>query len=494
MDNIRQALSYYAGRDGNRIAMSDNQRALSRSGLLEWASGIAHELGSAPETIGILGNNSVGWAAAFLGASLAGKTIVPVPTFFSKQQRNHLIHDAEVRRLIVTNVNAIDDFSLPCPLTLLPQRREDSAPERSLNGGEDGGLIIYTSGSTGNPKGVRLCGGQACWSAASLAAASAASADDRYLSMLPLPMLLELICAVMVPILVGGSVYYDGAAAQSVTSGAPFDIAGAFELARPTTSVLVPQLLALYAGQLAAANRRAPASLRFVAVGGAPLSPAIADAAERVKIPFFEGYGLSECASVVAVNGPRVSRRGTVGLPLPGLQIAIEDGEIVVEGPTVMDGYLRGAPAPCRWRTGDMGLLDEDGFLTVLGRKDTLIILPNGRNVNPEWIEGLLQGDSRIGTIVLCQAGAPERLTALIIPSPKGALWFQAASPGDIGQLVAGLCEAAPDYARPKAALTVSREDALAKGLFTATGRIRRTEAARLVHALLGESRTQQQQ
>ena len=232
-----------------------------------------------------------------------------------------------------------------------------------------------------------------------------APAAKTYLSVLPLPLLLELICGIVIPVLVGGSVHYDGAAAQSVGVGAPCNIAEAFERTRPTTSVLVPQLLALYAGQLMASGERPPKELRFVAVGGAAVPPALAQAARQLGIPAYEGYGLSECASVVAVNRPGASREGTVGQPLPGLGVAIEDGEIVVQGPTIMDGYLHGDATPRRWRTGDFGSLDADGFLTVYGRLDDLIVTPYGRNLSPEWIETMLLGDPRIGACVLCLAG-----------------------------------------------------------------------------------------
>ena len=340
----------------------------------------------------------------------------------------------------------------------------------------DGGLIIYTSGSTGNPKGVRLLGGQVLWSAQALAKSIGATAEDKYLSVLPLPLLLELICGIIIPVLVGGSVHYDSAAARSVGLGAPCDIAGAFERARPTTSVLVPQLLALYAGQLAASGKQPPKELRFVAVGGAAVPPAVAQAARQLGIPAHEGYGLSECASVVAVNRPGACREGTVGQPLPGLDVVIEDGEIVVQGPTVMDGYLHGESAPRRWRTGDSGSLDADGFLTIYGRLDNLIITPYGRNLSPEWIETMLLGDPRIGACVLCQAGDPAQLTVLLVPSSMGEGWLKAAQEEKIGAAISRACAAAPDYARPQRAAVLSREEAAALGLFTPNGRPRRAE------------------
>jgi long-subunit acyl-CoA synthetase (AMP-forming) len=479
MDKLAQRLSYHAGRDPRQTAMSDGAATLTRAELAAWAAGAAAALGTHPETIGIAGENSVEWAVAFLAASAAGKTIVPVPAFFSAAQRAHLIHDAGIERIIVTGAANEDYRALPVQAEPLPRQWSAVFPE-----GTGGGLIIYTSGSSGNPKGVRLMSGQALWTAGALAEASGASSSDRYLSLLPLPMLLEIICGIMMPVLVGGSVHFDTAVAANTGIGAPSRIAEAFAKAQPTASVLVPQLLALYVAQLMATKQLPPEDLRFVAVGGAPLPVTLAATAAKLGIPVYEGYGLSECASVVAVNRPGASRAGTAGQPLPGLGVEIEDGEIIVEGPPVMDGYLRAGASPRRWRTGDMGDIDADGFLTVYGRRDNLIVTPYGRNVNPEWIETMLLDDPRIGTAVLCQPGAAAELTALLIPSAMGEAWFRTASSHDLAGLAAHLCRAAPDYARPRQVQAVSRDSAIAEGLFTPNGRIKRAEAARLVRGL----------
>ena len=148
-----------------------------------------------------------------------------------------------------------------------------------------------------------------------------------------------------------------------------------------------------------------------------------------------------------------------------------------------MDGYLHGEAAPRRWRTGDAGSLDADGYLTVYGRLDNLIVTPFGRNLSPEWIETLLLGDPRIGACVLCLAGDPARLTVLLIPSALGAAWFEAAQQDKIASLISRGCEAAPDYARPQRAAILSREEAAALGLFTPNGRPRRVEIRNYLQA-----------
>jgi long-subunit acyl-CoA synthetase (AMP-forming) len=472
MASLLEALVRHAASDGERIAMSDGARTLTRARLAAWVGGVAESLGDAPEIIGIFGHNSVEWAVAFLAASVAGKTIVPVPTFFTSEQREHLIRDAGISRIIVTDAEsaAVADFP---SLFHLPECAAGALPEHS----REGGLIIYTSGSTGTPKGVRLISGQAMWSAQTLSKAIQASPQDKYLSLLPLPTLLELICGVMIPVLVGGPVHFDTQVARNAGAGIASNIAEAFEQARPTTSVLVPQLLGLYTLQLMAAGKRPHEELRFVAVGGAAIPPVLAQGARMLGIPVHEGYGLSECCSVVSVNRPGECREGTAGKPLPGLQVSIEDGEIVVEGSSIMDGYLHSDASPIKWRTGDIGSLDADGYLTVHGRRDNLIITPFGRNLSPEWIETILLGDPRLRACIIAQLGEPAQLTALLIPSPAGEAWLKAAAQPDIVKHLAHALHAAPDYARPKAAIVATFAEVAASGLFTPNGRIRRKAA-----------------
>ena len=184
--------------------------------------------------------------------------------------------------------------------------------------------------------------------------------------------------------------------------------------------VLVPELLVAWVKELQACGNRAPDSLRFIAVGGAPVSPRLATAAWEQGLPVYEGYGLSECSSVVSVNRPDARRAGTVGLPLSGVEVAIDEGEIVVSGPTVMRGYVDEPQTSGSWHTGDLGHFDPDGFLIVTGRKDNVIVTAAGRNINPEWVEDIIAADNSVRR---CVVVAYEReLVALIIPAtPQSA-------------------------------------------------------------------------
>ena len=438
------------------------------------AAALARELPSGANTIGILAANGVDWAAAQIMGMASGRTMVPLPPFFSPEQLAHVVRDANVELILC------DEEARPLAATsgiksqdIKPAQR--AAPIEFVEGFKQ---IIYTSGSTGHPKGVRHGARQIGWSTKALAEASEASEGDYYLSILPLSFLLETICAIFIPILVGGKTHFSNESAKIFASGQTPDVAGAFERSRPTSSVLVPQLLGLWVRELAATGKRSPENLRFVAVGGAPAPEALVEAAWAHGIPVYEGYGLSECCSVVAVNRPGARKKGAVGRALPGLNVSIDQGEIVVESPSVMDGYVGGAEVERVWRTGDLGAIDADGYLTVHGRKDNLLVTALGRNVSPEWIETLLLSDPRIGLCMVFGHGEPH-LTALLAPSAAGGEWFSKARRDEVLELIARCCADAPAYAVPRDCVVLPPQEIVRLGLLTSNGRFRRKETER---------------
>jgi long-subunit acyl-CoA synthetase (AMP-forming) len=463
MRKLFDAIGRHALEAGDKAAVGDSEGIIHRGELLAKVSGLAADIKTQSGTIGILAPNGIDWVIAQLACALAGKIAVPLPTFFSSAQLGHVVRSASVGLILTTDRTK--------PLTqqsgVATSAIKDHVAAMGLPDPVDGfGQVIYTSGSTGQPKGVRHESGQIAWSTAALAAATGATAEDTYLSVLPLPLLLETICSIFIPAMLGAYVHFDTALAEQVGRGDAKGISRAFELRKPTTSVVVPQLLKQWVGELQAAGSRAPNSLRFVAVGGAPVPQQVADRAWTLGIPIHEGYGLSECCSVVAVNRPGERCSGTVGRPLDGLDVSIDNGEIVVDGPSITDGYLEQGSAQRPWRTGDLGEIDQNGLLNIHGRKDSLIVTSFGRNISPEWIETMLLGDLRIAFCAVVGHGEPY-LTAVIVPSGPGESWFANASYHDVLGLISDCCSGAPEYAVPRACVVASFQEAVNNQLLT---------------------------
>lgn len=470
-----EAVAAHARRAPDRIAFSDPDGALTRSGLMADAARLAAALPADARVVGLLLPNGRASAVAQMALVASGRIAVPLPAFFSPAQIAHVVRDAGIDLVLVAPGG---EAGVPAGI---PRHGVaiTGAPGDMPAFCEGYGTLIYTSGSTGQPKGVRHESGQMGWSAAALAEAIGAGEDDTYLSVLPLSLLLESICALFIPALVGGRVHFETALSDRIGRGAVSGIAEAFARHRPTTGVLVPELLRLWVSELAATRMRAPDSLRFVAVGGAAVPPLVAEIAWSLGIPAHEGYGLSECGSVVAVNRPGRRVAGTVGEPLPGLTLSIVDGELLVDGPCVTDGYLRGAPASRPWPTGDLAALDADGRLTVAGRRDNLIVTPLGRNVSPEWVETALLADPFIAACAV--TADPDGLAVLVVPVPAAAEWFARAGRAAVDARIAKSCVALPAYARPARAHVIDIGAAKAAGLFTDNGRIRRPVARALI-------------
>jgi long-subunit acyl-CoA synthetase (AMP-forming) len=443
---------------------------MSYGELFDRVRSVAHWASRLPHRIGLLFGNTPDGIVSDLALSFAGKELIPLPTFFSDAQLTHIIQTAQISHVV--SEPGLAERARRLGLVVFSLGSE-STP--STEPAADAGRIIYTSGTTGQPKGVRLSGRQIQASVAALAEASGASAADRYLSLLPNALLLEQIAGIYVPLSVGAEIYLPGG---SVDNSCAVSIAIAAERADTTATVLVPELLATWLRELEALGRPAPKSLRYVAVGGAPVSRSSAAAAWERGIPVHEGYGLSECCSVVAVNRPGDRRAGTVGRPLPGIQVTIEQGEIFVAGPTVMNGYLTEPEIidSCDyWPTGDVGYFDPDGFLVVTGRRDNVIVTGAGRNIQPEWIEETIMEHGRIRRCVVVEH--ESELVALIIPDDAS---FCSDWPA-MHDLIKHAIRDLPDYAKPRRYLPLSDRDFHCLDLVTANFRPRRTAIRRLV-------------
>jgi long-subunit acyl-CoA synthetase (AMP-forming) len=209
-----------------------------------------------------------------------------------------------------------------------------------------------------------------------------------------------------------------------------------------------------------------PASLKLAAVGGAKVSPALLARARALGVPAYEGYGLSECASVVSLNLPHADRPGSVGRPLPHAQVRIHRQEIEVK---TGDEWLA---------TGDLGRLDDEGYLYVEGRRKHVLITAYGRNVSPEWPEAELLAGGPIAQAAVFGEAQPM-LCALLVP----------AAPDVDDRAIDAQVQAAnrrlPDYARIARWLRAEAPFTPQNGLATANGRVRRDAVWKLYGARL---------
>ena len=217
-------------------------------------------------------------------------------------------------------------------------------------------------------------------------------------------------------------------------------------------------------GQMAQAAAKGPLpDLKFIAVGGSKVDPALITQARLMGLPVYEGYGLSECASVVSLNTPKNDKPGSVGKILPHVKTRISEGEIQIKNPGFL-GYV-GEDAPEIFSTGDLGTIDEEGFLSVTGRKKNILITSYGRNVSPEWVESILLSQPAIAQAIVYGDAQPH-LSALIVPSSAQA---------DIQGAVNAANLRLPDYAQIKD-FQVVPAFSLANDMITGTGRPRRDQ------------------
>ena len=440
MKQIFYVLARYAAERPKDIAFREPDRSIT------WAE-LAREVGARaaslrPAVLG-LGLSGIDYVIADLAAVLAGCRVVPVPSFFSPAQVQHLLRDAGAELLD----RLPDAAAKPLPL--------------DYAGGAD--RVIYTSGTTGQPKGVVLGDRQLDASITGLAAALRPGVGDRYLSVLPQAQLLEQICGIFLPILAGAETLICPEGLAALLTGDGEGLARAAEEFCPTITVLSPRQLALWVAALPQGRAKAPARLRYVAVGGAPTSPALLDQARQLGLPAAEGYGLSEACSVVALTPAQAA----VMQVIKGVSVRIDAGEIVVSGPTVMQFYLHGAAVQGEWRTGDLGRF-ENGALQVLGRRDAMILRQSGRNIAPEWVEAAALADPFVPFAALVQV-AGDRLVLVLAPT----------SAPDMQALVERL-SALPFYARPEHVLIA---DSRAPGLIRPSGQMNRAVARDMADA-----------
>ncbi len=405
------------------------------------------------DRVGLLAENRVEWLIADMGILAAGAVNVPPHAPLTSRQVHYQLADAGVRWLFVSTAEqlakvrtiraglprlegvavfdraeaAADAVSWSAFLQrgrrALPRLAAELARRERALGGDGLATIMYTSGTTGNPKGVMLTHANLLSNATSSDKAAERGPDAVILNWLPL----SHIYARTVDHYV------------SLVSGAPLCLAQSVDTLvddlkeiQPTHLSSVPRF---YEKLLAAVGTADPAEtgrrlrgifgprIEWLGSGGAPLPPPVAHAYEAAGLLVLQGYGLTESSPVISFNRKTHYKLETVGQAIPGVEVKIApDGEVLTRGPHVMKGYWNdpeGTAAAIRdgWLyTGDLGKLDDDGFLTITGRKKELLVMSSGKKVVPPYIEGLLLGDNCIDQVVVYGEGR-NFLSALVVPN-----------------------------------------------------------------------------
>ncbi len=421
-----------------------------------------------------------------LACQLAGVCLVPVPTFFSVEQMGHVFESVPVDAVMSEHPGI---FASMLPLRIQRQLETSiggyglvllNPVQEGFQLPENTGKITFTSGSTGRPKGVCLSNQQLMRQAQALAEAVGLE-NPRHLCLLPLSTLLENVAGIYTPILAAGEIIIPSLSEvgfEGSSSLNPHTFTDIIRRKQPDSIILTPQLLSVLVSA-AESGWQPPPSLKFVAVGGGKVSTSVLEKAQQKGIPAYEGYGLSECASVVCLNTAASQKQASCGRPLSHLAIEIEDGEIVVSG-NAMLGYV-GEPDSWgseRVYTGDLGMLDDDGYLQINGRKKNLLISSYGRNINPEWVESELLAQVTIAECVVFGDAKPY-CVALV-------------SPGRVDESTVSLQRsidltnaALPDYARIKKWRRLPRKLSTQDNLLTENGRLKRMAIATRYDALI---------
>ncbi|WP_277984140.1 AMP-binding protein [Sphingomonas faeni] len=389
----------------------------------------------------------------------AGIRTIPLPAFFTAAQTDHAL-DAAGAEILLSGPVAV---SLDAHPSLQVREVRRSTPARTLPDGT--ARITFTSGSTGDPKGICLSRDHLLSVAQGVVDTLGVHHAGRHLPLLPPGILLENVAGFHATMLAGGT--YVALPQSAVGMADPFRpdvmaILNTIERQAITSLILVPDYLAGLVAAMRATGIRLP-RLTLVAVGGARIDPLLLDAAADLGLPVCQGYGLTECASVVSLDDGDPSSRGSVGRSIGAniLRLA-DDGEILIDGPLFL-GTVGAPRAPGPLATGDLGRIDDAGRLWIEGRKSALIVTSHGRNIAPEWVEGILTRQPAIFQAMVRGDGRAT-IDALLVPSSPTA---------DVEAAVAAANEALPAYAHI-ADWQVVPPFTPATGLLTGNGRLRR--------------------
>jgi len=416
------------------------------------------------DKVALLSENMPNWAVAYFAVTYFGGVIVPILPDFHPSDVHHIIRHSEAKAIFVSSkhlqtiedlenselkfVVKLDDLTLIDELTnqsyisQLGKKLERISITKQISKPQEDEMaaLLYTSGTTGHSKGVMLSHKNLVTNAMSAYKNVTIKPEDVFLSILPLAHTLECTVGMIVPILHGSSVVYiDKTPTPSV-------LIKAFSIVKPTMMLSVPliiekiyknKVLPKFSGsfimrtlykipftrkklnQIAGKKliETFGGRLHFFGIGGAPLASYVEEFLKEANFPYIVGYGLTETSPLIA--GTRIGypvKIGSTGLPMVGVDVKIKDanevtgeGEIAVKSPSVMLGYYKDEKQTEEvmedgwFLTGDLGYIDEDGYLFISGRSKNMILGPSGENIYPEQIESIINQNEAVADSLVMQ-------------------------------------------------------------------------------------------
>ena len=481
MESLLKRIAEIGAQYPTRIALVETQRTISYAALPQHLRDISAELAALGiRRLAIYGDNSIDWALIDLAAMSSNIIVVPIPLFFSNAQIQHLCEASKVDAIFAdrpfptsmdTKISAktLNGYFMKLPVSL----ESPTAPPFQK--------ITFTSGSTGDPKGACLSTDTLLTITSSLASALTSSELGSHLCLLPFSTLLENVAGIYLPLWMGRTVCIDSPTKLGLLSNHQFDtqiFCNQVQASGAESVILLPQMLKDIIERGDAMRLKA---LKFIAVGGGKVAPELLHRAHHAGLQVYEGYGLTECGSCVALNTPDATRIGSVGKPLPHARVRVsDDGEIWVTG-AAMQGYLADTVTLSEIPTGDAGHLDEDGFLYVTGRIKNVLVSSFGRNISPEWVEGQLLSVPEIEQAIVFGEAQPQLSAALVLDD--------AISDERLRLLIEKINARLPDYAHIMSWTRTSRRFSVEDGTMTDTGKPRRD---RIAHRYEAASRQQE--
>lgn len=438
--------------------------------------------------IGILGGSSYFWIVAFLGIEISDNVVIPLDNMLPKQELMGLFQMGDIEVLFISKeflpmVSEILEGENPITTvicfedsvwTAMMQTKPIPLPQLNPEACSE---ILFTSGTTGVSKGVELTQKNIVSNINEIRKmdfAQNVKGNPIVMSVLPIYHTFELTVDNLGVLYCGATVCINDKLENIVPNMQRF---------RPAVILIVPMIAEVFYKKIMESmengkNKRKVAfarkcnqtlgkmkidarrtlyksvlarlggNLTNIVVGGAALRPEIGEAFEEFGIHMYQGYGLTECAPLVAANWPGNNKYGSVGQPVSYMKVKIVDQEILVKGDGVMRGYYKNPQATAEaiqdgwFHTGDLGYQDGDGYLYITGRSKNLIILDNGKNIYPEELESYIMKVPGVKDVMVYDDNG--KLSALVLPLQPG----DSALMKEIKQGIRKINEELPAYKR----------------------------------------------